>query len=77
MDSHEAGSRALSMAFYILCEHLERAGVLDQAELALSLDRVEMPDKPMVVENLRGLGKTLHARPFAPASFAVVEGGRD
>ena len=71
----EAPAQAVQMAFYIMAEMLERQGVLDQAQLADAMERVELGDKPVLLSNLRGMAETLRTRPFGPLALRVIEGG--
>lgn len=69
--------QALNIAFYILTEILEQDGLLSQERLAASLDRVEISDKPVIVENLQAMADALRSRQFGPTRLSVIAGGAD
>ena len=70
--------QALNLAFYALCDQLERAGAIDQDRLADEIARYDPGENDRLAANLAGIMATLRSRPFAPQpmSLDVIEGGK-
>ena len=56
--------QALNLAFYALCDQLERAGAINQDAVADEMARFDPGNNDRLAANVRGIIETLRARPF-------------
>ncbi|WP_017664676.1 hypothetical protein [Porphyrobacter sp. AAP82] len=74
----DAWLKALTIAFYALCDQLERKGAINQDLVADEMARYDPGDDDRLAANMQGIMASLRARPFAlrGPTLDVIEGGK-
>lgn len=75
---NDAWLKALTLAFYALCDQLERKGAINQDAVADEMARYDPGDDDRLAANMQGIITSLRARPFAMRGpiLDVIDGGK-